>query len=125
MITMNANTGISRQKNNNVTFEKSPKQIIAEAPNKELQKIIKFATSGKTDTVLEIGIPDLLNYAKKGKSQKQEAVSIFRDMIDSKELREDPSRQNLFYGYKGFEDEYPGYVQAYERLTGQKLNVRI
>ena len=126
MITINANIGISRQKNNKVTFEKSPKQIIAEAPNKELQKILKEVTADRdAEIVLEMGIPKLLKYALKGELEKKQVIQSLKDVAESKELQSSPTKFNLFNGYRGFEDEYPGYLKAYEKLTGQKLNIRI
>ncbi len=121
---------------NNVTFEKSVKQIIKEAPNAELKNIIKDATAFDYGIAIQRGIPSLIEYANKGKTEKQQVVSIMEDLIESEELQKSPIRDILFYGPINLNkrdgkgkiageryESYPGYIGAYQKLTGVRLNV--
>ncbi len=122
---------------NNVTFEKSVKQIIKEAPNAELKNIIKDATDSDGTYVIRRGIPSLIEYAQKGEHEREQAVKVLRDIIDSEEVRKSPMSESLFYGAinmnirdksgkvtgERFKDQFFGYLGAYEKLTGVRLNV--
>ncbi|MDD3014629.1 MAG: hypothetical protein PHC34_13085 [Candidatus Gastranaerophilales bacterium] len=108
-----------------MSFGKNVRQIVDEIPNPELKKLTKWATSPNIGQAVEDGIQGLLEYTRKGQVEKQEVTKIFKNLIESEELKQIGNRKNLFYGYEGMEDEYPGYIQAYEKLTGIRLDVTV
>ena len=108
----------SYKSNNNVSFEKSFKQIRNAAPTDELKKIIKWAISGKTDIAIECGIPNLLHYGQRGEVQKKQVIGVLQDLIDSEDLAHEPSRRTLLNGYEGQEKEFPGYLGILKILKG-------
>lgn len=108
----------SYKRNNNVSFEKNFRQIMNDAPTKELKEILKWATCGKTDLAIECGIPDLLKYGKRGKAERTQAIDILKDLIASEDLAHEPSRRTLLNGYEGQEIEYPGYLGILKILKG-------
>lgn len=111
----------------NVSFEKSRKDIIRDAPNKELKGITKDLTGGSGDEfALDVGIPNLLKYAEKGKVEKAQAIKILKESIESEELRTYSNRYMFLgipYGVDGPSDD-EGYLGAYEKLTGERLDVK-
>lgn len=125
MITMTPIT--FNQKSKSVSFEKSRKEIIDEAPNKELKKLTKDLTYVSDEYVIDVGIPWFLKYAERGEVEKKQAIKILEDVINSEEIR-DNANECVFYGIPYHEDGHTdneGYLGAYERLTGIKLDVRV
>lgn len=113
---------------NSIPFEKNRKEIIKDAPNRELRRIAKDLMGVYGDEfALDVGVPSLLKYAEKGEVEKKQAVSMLKDAIDSEELRTDHWRC-MFFGIPYFEDDHTdneGYIGAYEKLTGIKLDIKI
>lgn len=86
--------------------------------NAEIKIIVKLLMDyPRPETVMEYGIPDLRRYARKGKSEKTQALNLLLDLINCEELRDTPTRYNLFYGSNLRPEERPGYVGLYQELT--------
>ncbi len=121
----------SNQINKSVSFEKSPKEIIKEAPNKELKEIAKDLTYYNSDFVVDYGVPDLLKYAQRGPVEKEQAIQLITDVVESEEVRKNADS----YTFNGCDvksmdtdevvDTEMGLKGAYEQLTGQKLDINI
>lgn len=114
------------QKSKSIPFEKSRKEIIDEAPNKELKKLTKDLTYVSDEYVIDVGIPWFLKYAEKGEVEKKQAIKILEDVINSEEIRENAD-ESVFYGipYEDGHTDNEGYLGAYEKLTGIKLDVKV
>jgi hypothetical protein len=119
------NPVLACRKRNNISFEKTVKQIITEAPNKELKKLIKKSTDSNESYVVERGLPDLFVYSKKGEVEKQQVIQTLKDLIESEEVQSEPASENLLNGISAFDGDlvFPGYTQIYDYLTkGKKIN---
>ena len=117
------------QNNKPVSFEKSPKEIKKEAPNKELRLIADWLTDSFSEHVIDYGVPMLLKYSEKGDIQKEQAISLIKDVVESEQVRKKADK----YTFNGEPilrldntlGTKPGLKGAYETLTGEQLDINI
>lgn len=117
------------QKGKSVSFEKTRREIIDGVSDPKLRKIVKELVSKHDEWVLDVGIPLLLEYSEKGEFQRKQSADILKDVIESEEIQNSSGSEYMFNGIPyhetGRPDDDEGYIGAYEKLTGVRLNVSV